>query len=335
MKYAIIGTGYWGSNHVRVAAELAERGTVDEVVLCDIDEGRVSELSASFGLDYTTDINELGKIGVDAATVATPSDTHAEIATGLLHDGIDLLIEKPLALSSENAWDIVETASETGRTLAVGHIFRFHPALCELKERVERGELGRLKYLNSNRFSFRVPRETTGVLYSLAVHDVDIYSFLLDRSPIEVYCNMDAVMREGVDETTTIVFEYGEATGVINSSWQVPVFGKRRDLTVIGSERAAHIDYLEDTVLEIYEANVVRGPDGLRATEDGVHRYEVDSGEPLRIEVEHFIDCCQSGETPRASGEVGAKTVELLELARRSSDEGRIIDVASSLENPS
>ena len=174
MNFAVIGTGYWGSNHARVACELRSEGIVDEVVLCDRDEERVSTLAAEYDVEYVTDHGDL-ESQVDAAVVATPSTTHASVATDLLESGIDCLVEKPLALTSDSAWDIVKTARRTNRTLAVGHIFRYHPALQELKSRLDRGELGQIKYLNTNRFSFRAPRQTSGVLHQLAVHDIDIY----------------------------------------------------------------------------------------------------------------------------------------------------------------
>jgi predicted dehydrogenase len=327
VKYAVIGTGYWGSNHARVAAELLDEGRLDDIVLCDIDESRVADLADSYGVDYYTDYASLADAGVDAATVATPSPTHREVALTLIEDGIDLLIEKPLALSSAEARDIVDSASANDCTLGVGHIFRYHPALLELKDRIDRGELGRIKYLNSNRFSFRVPRSTTGVLYSLAVHDVDVYQFLLGRDPETIYCNLDDIIRDGIDETATLVLEYGDATGVINESWQVPVFGKRRELVVVGTERAAYIDYLADNIVELYDATIVPEGESYRAGNEDVRTIEAADHEPLRAEVEHFLDCCRTGQTPVASGEVGARTVEILESAVESAESDRVISL--------
>ena len=327
MKYGVIGTGYWGSNHARVAAELADKGIIDGVVLCDVDENRVKELASSYDVEFTTDYSELASMGVVAGTIATPSPTHHQISTDLLEDRIDCLVEKPLALNSENAWDMVETAEEHGRTLAVGHIFRYHPALSELKNRIDRGELGKIKYLNTNRFSFRVPRETAGALYSLAVHDVDISNYLLESKPKSLYCNLDSVIRENVDETATITLEYGDATSVINESWQVPVHGKQRDLTVVGSEKAAYVDYLEDTVIELHDSRIREYNGGLQTQNEGKQVYKTENKEPLKVEVSEFIDTCQSGSKLRASGQVGAETVELLELCERSSSEDQVVTI--------
>ncbi|SEP29047.1 UDP-N-acetylglucosamine 3-dehydrogenase [Halogranum amylolyticum] len=328
LTYAVIGTGYWGSNHARVAAELLDDGIVDDVVFCDVDEGRVADMAADYGVAYTTDHTELPELGVDAATVATPSPTHHTIATDLLEAGVDLLVEKPLARTSEDAWDIVDVADTNDRVLAVGHIFRYHPALSDLKRRIDRGELGRIKYLTTNRYAFRVPREEAGVLFSLAVHDVDIYNYLLDERPERVYCELDSTVRDDVDETATLTLSYGETTGVINESWHVPVFGKQRDLTVVGTKRSAHIDYLEDTVVELYDAEIVEDGDVLRRREEGKRRHETEPGEPLRVEVEAFVEACEERTEPRAPGRVGAETVELLEAARQSSEESQAVEFA-------
>ncbi|SFR36843.1 Gfo/Idh/MocA family protein [Halogeometricum limi] len=318
--YAVVGMGYWGSNHARIAAELLDEGLVGSVVLCDTNEDRVSQSAADYGVSYTVDYAELASMGVDAAVVATPTPTHYRVATDLLEDGIDVLVEKPLAQNSEDAWSIVDTAAENDRVLGVGHIFRYHPALLELKRRIDRGELGQIRYLSTNRFAFRVPREDTGVLFSLAVHDIDVYNFLLGQWPDSIYCKLDSTIRPDVDETATVLLSYGQATGVINESWRVPVFGKRRDVTVVGTKRSAYIDYLEDTVLELYDSEIIEEGGVLREWNEGKQRHETDPDEPLRAEVEAFIDACETRTVPRASGEVGAVTVELLEAAKRSND---------------
>ncbi|MDZ5810247.1 Gfo/Idh/MocA family oxidoreductase [Halorubrum sp. AD140] len=327
MKYGVIGTGYWGSNHARVASELAAEGAIDDVVLCDVDERRLAELCESYGVEGVTDYERLPEIGVDAATISTPSPTHHEIATTLLERGVDVIVEKPLALDGDDAWSIVETAREHDRTLAVGHIFRHHPALVDLRDRIDRGELGRLKYLTTSRFSFRAPRETTGALYSLGVHDVDVSNYLLGRDPERIYCSLDDAVREGIDETATLVMEYDGATSVINESWQVPVFGKRRDLVVVGTEKAAYVDYLDDNVVELYDSRVTERGGELRVRDEGKQVHTAPNDEPLRAEIEDFVAASRGDGTLRAPGRVGARAVELLEHATRSAEEHTVVSV--------
>lgn len=328
MRYGVIGTGYWGENHVRVAAELAAAGILDDVVVCDVDEDRAATLSDRFDLEYCTDYRELA---VDAATLATPSTTHEQIATDLLSSGTDLLVEKPLALDAAAAWNIVETADANDCTLGVGHIFRYHPALQALKHWIDRGELGAVRYLHTARFSFRVPRDTTGVLYSLAVHDVDIYSYLLDSQPTQVYCNRDSHLRDGIDETATLELEYGDTRGIIHSSWQVPVFGKRRDLTVVGTEASAYLDYPSDTEIELFETTISQSADGqLELHDDGSTVFDVSDREPLKAEVESFIDAIGEDCDPSASGTVGARTIEILERAEKSDESNEAVPIEST-----
>lgn len=325
MNVAVIGTGYWGTNHARVTSELAAEELIDEIVFCDKDESRVSSVASNYGAEYVTDHNDL-KSSVDAAIVATPLTTHQEIANDLLESGIDCLVEKPLALNSDAAWDIVHTAERTGQTLAVGHIFRHHPALQALKARIDRGELGQIKYLHTNRFSFRVPRETSGVLHQLAIHDIDIYRYLFGANPDRIYCRLSNWIREGIDETAVLTLDFGDAVGTINESWQVPVFGKQRELIVIGTERAVYLDYLEDTELELFDTRI-RKQNGLQAVNEGSMTIKTEDREPLRTEVLDFLEASQSGETPSADGRVGAEVIELLEIAEEADKRRAAISV--------
>jgi len=327
MKYGVIGTGYWGSNHVRVAAEIQAEGLIDHVVLCDSDEGRVSELATNYDFSYTTGVQELIETDVDAATIATPSDTHYKISKSLLEAGVNILVEKPLTTDSEDAQEIVSLAKKKGRTIAVGHIFRHHPALIELKHRIDRGEFGQIKYLNLTRFSFRMPRSTVGTLYSLAIHDVDIASYLFGKLPETAYCNLDDVIIDGIDETATIVLEYGDATAVIMESWQVPIFDKRRDLIIVGTERSAYIDFMKSNEIEVYESRI-KGADGeMRAREEGMKLVKVAEWEPLRMDVEDFLIASESNQSPKASGEIGLNAVQILELLRKSAESNQVVDM--------
>lgn len=335
MNYAVVGVGEWGVNHARIGAELRDAGLVDRLVCCDTDADRARAVAAEFDAEAATTPERLPSLGVDAATVATPTATHATVARPLLHAGVDLLIEKPLAPDAETAWDLVARAERAGCTLAVGHVFRYHPALVELRRRVRAGDLGDLKYLSTQRFAFRPPRETTGALFSLAVHDVDAYAYLLDREPDSVFCRRDAVVRPDVDETASLTLGYGQTTGRIDVSWQVPVFGKTRQLAVVGTEGAAFVDYTETNRLELYDTRIVEDAGESTAPHEQVALGAVGGGpevvrppdaEPLRAEVEAFLAAAAGESDPlRNDGVVGARAVELLELAALSSDQRRVV----------
>lgn len=323
---AVVGTGYWGQNHARVGAELLDDGEISTLTLCDAAEDRVAEIADRYGVEYTTDHHDLTDRSVDAAVVATPSPTHHEIGTDLLESETDLLIEKPLALTSEEAVNLVKCADDHDRTLATGHIFRYHSALRELASRVDRGELGSLRYLSTNRHTFRTPRSKAGALHSLAVHDVDLYTQLFDDTPDRIYCETNSFIREDIDETATLLLTFGDATAVINVSWQVPVFGKRRDLAVVGSKRAAYVDYTEETQVELFDAETFRDDSGRYVSRNnGSIRIDTEQYEPLKREVEDFLQAREGSTTPSASGRVGANAVALIEQAIDSATSGQAV----------
>jgi predicted dehydrogenase len=288
----------------------------------------VSELAANYEFPYTTDVTELIERGVDAVAIATPSNTHYKISKSLLQANVDVLIEKPLTVDSKNAREIVALAKKKGRTIAVGHIFRHHPALIELKHRIDRGELGQIKYLKFTRFSFRAPRTTVGTLYSLAIHDVDISSYLLGKLPLTAYCNLDDVIVDGIDETATIILEYGDATSLIVESWQVPVFDKRRDLIIVGTEKSAYIDFLKNNEIEVYESRIKNVDGMVLAREEGMKLIKTAESEPLRMEVEDFLTSCNTDRIPKASGEIGLAAVEILESLKESAVSNQVVDIA-------
>ncbi|AXG09698.1 Gfo/Idh/MocA family protein [Haloplanus rubicundus] len=326
MKLGVIGTGYWGSNHARVAVELKENGLLEEVIFCDVDENRVAELASNYGVEFVTDHRKL-IARVDAAIIATPSHTHRDIAITLLSNGVDCLVEKPLANHGDTAWEIVDTAKQNNRILAVGHIFRYHPALQAVKERIERGELGQIKYLHTNRYSFRVPRESSGVLHQLAVHDIDVYRYLLGEHPDRLFCATNSWIRDDVEETATLTLNYGNTIGTINESWQVPVFGKKRELIVVGTERSIHLDYLKDTEFEMFDTRIRRENNEFRAIEEGQTAHETRNAEPLREEVTDFLMAIEDDRSPLANGQIGAEAVSLLDLATESDQTNKAVHV--------
>jgi len=329
--FAVIGTGYWGENHARVASSLLEDGRISSLTLCDQAVDRVSEIAGRYDVEYTSDYQELLLDDLDAAVLATPSNTHYDIGLDLLENGIDLLIEKPLSLSSQHATEMVERARDLDRTLATGHIFRYHSAFQELQQRISRGELGEIRHMVTNRCAFRTPRKRAGSLHSLAVHDLDLYSLLFNRSPDQLYCQTTSFIREGIDETASITLTYGDATGVINVSWQIPVFGKRRDLVVVGSKRVAYLDYTQETVLELYDAETFKNEDGHYVSrDDGKIKVETDRYEPLKREVEDFLESTGGDQDPIASGAVGANAVYLVNRAQESAEN----DAPMNCQNP-
>ena len=174
---AVIGTGYWGKNHVRGFNELLKEGEIDNLMVCDVDEARVKKMAEDFEIGYETDYRKLlTSQEIDGVSIVTPSPTHYQITREFIEGKKDVLVEKPMTLDISEADKLVEIVGNSEQVCMVGHIFRYHPSVLELKRRLDNKEFGEVIYLFCNRLAFRAPRKDMGVLYALTIHEVDLFS---------------------------------------------------------------------------------------------------------------------------------------------------------------
>ncbi len=315
MKIALIGTGYWGRNHAKVWRELKGEGVIDDVILCDINEDAVKPLARDFGFEYSTDPREvMTREDVDAVDIASSTPSHYPLAKNAMEHGKHVLVEKPMAESSEECRDLIRISKDRGRILMVGHIFRYHPALNELKRMIDRGELGDIISLHTRRLSLRYPRRDMGVLLALAIHDVDVYSYLLGSMPDEIMAISASNYVDGIEEEAYLFLRFGRVLGQIHESWNYPIGKKIRELLVVGSESAARIDYLKPDEIIIYDSAIKY--DGVKNEGEFIKR--VDYIEPLKAELIDFVKSIENNREPVANGEVGLNSVRMIEIAMES-----------------
>lgn len=321
----IIGTGYWGKNHARIFKELESAGIVDSVKICDVDEKRVSELGKNFNVDYTTDYKSwLVDSGIHAVSIVTPSATHYDIAKTFLEAGKDVLIEKPMTMDSKEAKELVKISDENDRVLMIGHIFRYHPAILELKRRIDQGELGQIYFLMGNRLAVGTPRKDMGVMHALGIHEVDMFCYLLNvEYPEDITALVGNYLQEDIEETALIVMGFeGGVKGFAMESWLMPVYGKKRDLAVVGSEKTIKVDYLKPQELEIFDVRIEKYEDAagvqFRLESEQSTTMPLEYKEPLKEELMHFINCVESHSKPRSDGMAGVRAVEMIEAAFQS-----------------
>ena len=241
---AVIGIGHWGRNHARLLGQLCLEGLVDYVKLCDADQSAVGKLSSELKLEGVTDYRSLlDDPTVQAVSIATPSRTHYRIAREFLESGKDVLCEKPMTMDIAEAEGLVDIALRTNRILMAGHLFRYHPAIRELKRRIEAGELGAIQNLISYRLAFGVPRKDMGVIYALGIHELDMFCHLMDVDyPESLLAVATNTYRNDMEETVAITMDFGRVKGFALESWLVPAFGKKRELVVVGSKKSARAD---------------------------------------------------------------------------------------------
>jgi predicted dehydrogenase len=323
LRVGIAGLGYWGSN---IARNLEALPGCELAWCCDTDAERRERAQAAFpGARFSADLAEmLADESVAAVAVATPVPTHAPLAELALASGRHCFVEKPLACDVASAERLVELAAERQRVLMVGHLLAYHPALVALKELCESGELGEIRYMYSQRLNLGQLRADENALWSLGAHDVSAILALSGELPTGVSARGESYVRDGVED---VVFAHlGFAGGLaahIHVSWLDP--RKERRLTVVGSRRMATFDDMEpERTLTVYD----KGFDSDAAVGDYVARSgdqqspAISRREPLRIELEHFLECVRGDAVPRTGGLEGLNVVRVLEALQESLDAG-------------
>ncbi len=326
----VIGVGEWGKNHVRVLTELPH---TDLVQVCDISGSRCRMIERSFGVDTTEDMDSLlSRSDIDAVCVCTPAATHADVARAVLEAGKHLLVEKPFALNSPACEDLMKIARKDGLTLQVGHIFRFDPSVMALKREIDSDTFGKIYMLHCSRIGFRTPRLDCGVIFDFAVHDFDTVCLLLGATPIEISATSSSVLPQTpFEDVAFITLRFPDnILANITVSWLTP--RKVREMWLVGEARSAQLDSITPQLnvfdfdyLAFLESNGYRydsyGAFRAMRRMGNVSQPFIDQHEPLRLEIEHFLDCVRTGETPRTSGEVGVQSVRMAEAALRSAED--------------
>lgn len=306
-KIAVIGCGVWGRNIVRNFYNLNVLDTV-----CDIDEENLKKVTQEYsGVKVTKDFHDiLNNPEITGVAVVTPSHTHYALVKAMLLAGKHVYVEKPISTVAEEARDLAKLALERGLVLMVGHLLLYHPAVNRLKMLIEEGALGEIVYAQSDRLNVNYFKNDRSVMWDLAPHDVSMISYVIGKEPVRVIsaigCSSD---RNEIMDITHLGIEFEDGiVAHISDSWITPK--KHVTLMVRGTKATAILD---DTVAEnklsIYD-NFAGG-----ATKDVPLDYlEI---EPLKLECQHFISCCETGKKARSDGENGFTVVRILEEAEK------------------
>ncbi|MCL5033970.1 MAG: Gfo/Idh/MocA family oxidoreductase [Bacteroidetes bacterium] len=316
MKISLVGAGYWGNNILRVLSELGVLSSV-----CDSDKDILRRVKDRFpNVHFTSDLDEIMNSDSDAVAVATPAKTHFEIARKAMEAGKDVFVEKPLALTLDDAEALRSLAGSRKKILMVGHILRYHPAVEKLKDLAAGGKLGRLNYIYSNRLNFGKLRVEENILWSFAPHDISVMLYLLDELPESVTAFGAAYLDEKRADVTLTTLEFKSGVkGHIYVSWINPF--KEQKLVVAGEKGMAVFDDTRDAdKLVLYPHRVQWENEIPRAVKaDGVP-VELERAEPLKSELKHFIDCVSTRKTPKTDVEEGLRVLKVLMLSQSSLD---------------
>jgi len=331
---AVVGVGNWGRNHVRVIKGLGE---AELKAICDKDEQRANEISRKYKVKPYYDVEDLleEETGVEAVCVCTSPASLAEVAKKVLESGRHALVEKPMAIKPEDAFDLIKIAKERNLVLAVGFIERFIPSVNRLRCLVSENKLGNVALLSFRKVSSRPHRRNNvGVVKDLAIHDVDLSRYILNAIPETVYARAHYIHEpgDGIEDYALITLSFpGGRTAHIEVGW-LPVVKTRR-LRVVGDKRVLVMDLISQKIrIDEYE----REEDECFPSEAwAVHRrrsiFPTSWEEPLKLELRHFIECVREGREPRASGVDGYIALSICELALKSARTGKAISIRERL----
>lgn len=311
LHVGVVGVGNMGFHHARIYSELAKEGKVQLVGVADANFEKAKDVAEKLGTRAFDDYRELVK-EVDAVSVAVPTSLHRQVALEFIENGVHVLVEKPIAESVQSAEEIIKAAKRNDVVLMVGHVERFNPAVLRLKETVSRGMLGEIVTMNAKRVGPMVVRiADVGVIIDLAVHDIDVMSFLADSRVKEVYAKARNVKHPvKIEDYALILLGFEEGIdGVIETNRLTP--HKTRTLNVVGTEGIAYLDYIKQS-LTLYE-------------EKWVYEAKIQKGEPLGLELEHFIECVKEGRKPLVVGEEGLHALEVAVKALESVAKDEVI----------
>ncbi|WP_407281989.1 UDP-N-acetylglucosamine 3-dehydrogenase [Methanolobus sp. WCC1] len=309
LRVGVIGAGAMGKNHIRIYSEMPG---VELAGISDIDKDLVDSLAQQYNTKAFTDYKEMLASGVDAVSIVVPTKMHRQVAIDAIEAGAHVLVEKPIADSVENADAIIEAAEKKGLLVMVGHIERFNPAVIKLKEIIDSGLLGKIVSISTTRVGPYNPRiRDVGVILDIGVHDIDVISYLYGTNVNQVYAVAGADIHSFEDHATIHMRLDHEFSGLVEVNWLTP--HKVRKLTAVGVGGVAYLDYMDQTV-ELHDSGWIR-------------KAKIEQKEPLRNELEYFIDCINTGKQPNPSGTDGKHALKVSLAAISSYKEAKMIDI--------
>jgi len=317
IRIGLAGLGYWGPNLARNFDELADLAWLAELS----EESRARFVPRYPNARMTSDFDEmLADPELQAVVVATPVVTHHDLARRALLAGKHVFVEKPMAVQASEAEELVALAAERELVLMPGHLLLYHPGVRKLKELVDGGELGDVLYLYGNRQNFGKIRREENALSSLGAHDLSVILHLVGEEPTECWARGESFLGEVED----VVFCYlrfpSGKVAHMHLSWLDP--HKKREMTVVGTKRMVVFDDMElERKITVYDKATERPPESYgewRTRTGDIYCPKISNDEPLRLEVQHFLDLVGGKGDLLAAARDGAVVVRALEQLQNS-----------------
>jgi UDP-N-acetylglucosamine 3-dehydrogenase len=331
LRAGVVGVGMMGHNHVRVYDEVLD--DVELVAVADPDAAALAQAtSRRAARGYDDPHRMFAEERLDLVTVATPTSLHLSVVVEALRSGANVLVEKPIAASRQEAEAMLQAAGEAGRMLTVGHIERFNPAIRELRRRLADGELGRIFQVKATRLGpFPARIRDVGVVVDLAPHDLDVMRFLLDSDPIRLYAETEQRIHTDHEDLFNGLIKFANgAIGILDINWLTPT--KQRTITVTGERGMYVADYIDQDLTFFANPD---GDDGRRITsvaEGPMTRRPIRKQEPLAVELAEFAAAVRDGGPPPVDPHDAMIALLLARMLVEAADRGVVISGATLSE---
>lgn len=329
LNAAVIGIGAMGKNHARLYDEL---DNIKLVAVADPNEKDGKNIAEKYNCKWYAEYKEMiKKEKIDIVSIVVPTQHHALVAIDCLNKKIHCLVEKPIASSVEEGKKVIAAAEKNKAKLMIGHIERFNPAVIELKKRLDNDELGRIFKIDVNRVGpFPARIRDVGVVIDLATHDIDIMRYLTGSEVARLYAETEMKIHTSNEDLLSGLLKFKNgAICNFNINWLTPT--KIRKLYVTGEKGMFVVNYLNQD-LYFYENEEIRNnlnyADIMRGVSEGkMIKFFVNKKEPLKAEIEHFVDCVKNGKEPLVTGGDGLKALEIALKLIESANQSKVISL--------
>jgi len=330
LKIAQLGAGYWGPNLIRNFTQLDD---VEEITICDLRKDRLQKMSSRFSKVKTTISGEsiFKDKSIDAVVIALPAGMHYEFARRSLMAGKHVFVEKPLAMNTKEARDLIRLAKEKNKIMMVGHTFLYNSAVRKVKEYIKNNEVGEIYYIFSQRLNLGKVRNDVNAMWNLAPHDISIILYWLDELPSSVYGRGLNFIQDEIDDVVFLDLDFPSGRSAhIHVSWIDP--NKTRKIVIVGSKKMiVYDDVSTNAKIKVYDKGIDKKqiPTGLPEIESfgnfqlmqrsgDVLIPKIDFIEPLKVECEEFVEAIKKRRKPLSDGLNGYNVVNVLECGQKS-----------------
>ena len=324
ISVGVVGCGYWGPNLIRNFYNLPD---CNLKAICDLDIQRLNHLKSLYNkVDISTQFQEfVARPDIEALVIATSATTHFMMAKEALLAGKHVFIEKPMATSAAECDELVELAAKRGLTLMVGHTFLYSAPVRRIKDIIDSGDIGEIRYINARRLNLGLFQRNINVTWDLAPHDISIILYVTGLLPQSVNCQGNSHVTKGVEDVTNMSMNFERGMfATLQNSWLDP--RKVREMTIVGSRRMIVYDDVQPLEkVRIYDTRVETLPhyDTFGEFHFAYHYGDsyipyIKQEEPLKVECQHFLECIRKGNKPLTDGIHGSNVVRVLEACSRS-----------------